>query len=965
MAHNKFTKGLEIIGKGLGGAILGGFGADYNDASFRRNYRRSKREIEEEKALGIDKEQRRIQNESLWSQKYSNSSSREELKRMQLQIKKEDAKRKLELFQLEDALAKKVEQLLSKQTKEQVVAQNSPAAPVQRNYTALRTTLKTMNRNVLETKFLTFNVLQSIKRLEKAIGEMGPGGSTPTSSGGGGYSLPNVGRGGGLFKGLGGAGRSLLKGGLIGGALYGTGRWAIDKAMPVTPEQENYHSTFNTLKRLLTWDYGKKSKAPKNAPVQITPQVSRQAQAQGLSPTEATLLELGKRSIFKGSSASGDVPAAAAGGAFTPRDSSGLAGQIAGGIRQRNQNNSATPNAPTQQQAPSRQTQTPVPGAPSRAGGMTPQQNLNPGTFGAPPWAGGFTQQQQQQQQQQSRPNYSQLSDNAFIGTGPNGRQTLADKAAISRTQVQHQLELEARRLNIPIKDAKIMAASIAGQANRESSYNPLAKHDKDASGNYTGLGLYGHRLERRDAALKWMKENNYSENSMEGWNRFAAYEMMNNPRFRKLRDHLVQSNDLGDSVNRVAKIWEAPAARELDPNSQSMRNRHEGANWALREPTPNSRNTVAGGTLRSQSTITPTQLPSMITNPALGGAAGNVIEAQGQLARTRKNPLATDVRGAISYAAAQAGVQAEVYSGGQAPIGSGGPRVGSTRHDNGNAADVKFFVMENGQKRYLDMRNEQDAARLQTIVKSARQAGMTGIGMGMGYMGPNSMHIGKGREATWGGAPPWFRQAFDEGAQAPKVNPLAYSGNNNVAQATEQQRLGVGSGNPLIPGGRTSPNAIPNLTPEQTRKLANPNLMPNPLTPLPTPAQVAAQQNTNAPQAAPVAPRIAEELMPDGTWRKFDWNKEYGPVAQQNSGLQTTPKPESVNMGYSAPQKQMQMPQSPPPVAPPASHYGNLPSKPEPPREPQSQSQAKAGFKGLSYVAPDAAYVMPAGYGI
>ena len=43
-------------------------------------------------------------------------------------------------------------------------------------------------------------------------------------------------------------------------------------------------------------------------------------------------------------------------------------------------------------------------------------------------------------------------------------------------------------------------ATMLTSAAGVESSYNPGATHDKDANGNPTGYGMWGHRLERRDA---------------------------------------------------------------------------------------------------------------------------------------------------------------------------------------------------------------------------------------------------------------------------------------------------------------------------------------------------------------------------------------------------------------------------------------------------------------------------------
>jgi len=76
---------------------------------------------------------------------------------------------------------------------------------------------------------------------------------------------------------------------------------------------------------------------------------------------------------------------------------------------------------------------------------------------------------------------------------------------------------------------------------------------------------------------------------------------------------------------------------------------------------------------------------------------AANVSMTNG--GATRSGPITPYLASAISQAVTEvygAGARAEVYSGGQPPY-PGGPRVGSTRHDNGMAADV--YVYANGKK--------------------------------------------------------------------------------------------------------------------------------------------------------------------------------------------------------------------------------------------------------------------------
>jgi hypothetical protein len=123
-------------------------------------------------------------------------------------------------------------------------------------------------------------------------------------------------------------------------------------------------------------------------------------------------------------------------------------------------------------------------------------------------------------------------------------------------------------------------------------------------------------------------------------------------------------------------------------------------------------------------------------------------------------------------------GVTADVFSGGQPGQGSGQPRVGSTRHDHGMAADVRFI--KDG--RALDWSNPQDVPLFQEIVKRGKAAGLTGFGAGPGYMGQGTMHVGFGAPAVWGAggkgsnAPSWLRDAY-YGAPAVAADTMAALG--------------------------------------------------------------------------------------------------------------------------------------------------------------------------------------------
>jgi GH24 family phage-related lysozyme (muramidase) len=165
--------------------------------------------------------------------------------------------------------------------------------------------------------------------------------------------------------------------------------------------------------------------------------------------------------------------------------------------------------------------------------------------------------------------------------------------------------------------------------------------------------------------------------------------------------------------------------------------------------------------------------------------AQGKVNQVQESVALARKDPLDEDVRTALEYAATKNGVMVEVVSGGQMPleeaIAKGATqsgkdwylngekvRTGSTRHDDGGAGDVKLYRLNSeGEKEYLSMNNENDRAIMESFTTDTVSAGMTGVGAGQGYMGDQTLHIGKGTATSWGGAD-WIEAARQKGAENP-----------------------------------------------------------------------------------------------------------------------------------------------------------------------------------------------------
>lgn len=158
----------------------------------------------------------------------------------------------------------------------------------------------------------------------------------------------------------------------------------------------------------------------------------------------------------------------------------------------------------------------------------------------------------------------------------------------------------------------------------------------------------------------------------------------------------------------------------------------------------------------------------------------------------TRNQPIDPSLAQAFGFLP-ELGLQMEVFSGGQPGAGSGGARVGSTRHDHGRSADV--FFRKGGQR--LDWSNPEHVPIFQDVVRRAKAAGVTGFGAGPGYMQPGSMHVGFGSPSVWGAggkganAPDWLRQAY--GAAPTGSGPAPAAGTSGAP-------LSFGAGMPAAP---------------------------------------------------------------------------------------------------------------------------------------------------------------------
>jgi hypothetical protein len=144
----------------------------------------------------------------------------------------------------------------------------------------------------------------------------------------------------------------------------------------------------------------------------------------------------------------------------------------------------------------------------------------------------------------------------------------------------------------------------------------------------------------------------------------------------------------------------------------------------------------------------------------------------------TRNLALSNQLAGILLRAAMECDLDVHVVSGGQPPKGTSSRRVGSTRHDVGGgrmgAADVQLLRAGN----MLAMTNAADVTHMAKYVTFCVAEGANGVGAGVAYMGPSTIHIGGGGSAVWGGlkpsdrAPDWLVRAHADGmrkATAPK----------------------------------------------------------------------------------------------------------------------------------------------------------------------------------------------------
>lgn len=170
------------------------------------------------------------------------------------------------------------------------------------------------------------------------------------------------------------------------------------------------------------------------------------------------------------------------------------------------------------------------------------------------------------------------------------------------------------------------------------------------------------------------------------------------------------------------------------------------------------------------------------------------VIEAT--KGKIRDLPIQGKLRDILFAAGKEVGIDiVRVVSGGQARLGSGGKRTGSTRHDDGAAADLQ---LEKAGK-VLSFQNLQERSIIAQFVTACAAKGATGIGAGVDYMGPHTLHIGFGSKAVWGGAgasaakaPTWLKDAVAAASSRPPAQKVLRLGDHGESVRNLQRKLGL-----------------------------------------------------------------------------------------------------------------------------------------------------------------------------
>ncbi len=145
-------------------------------------------------------------------------------------------------------------------------------------------------------------------------------------------------------------------------------------------------------------------------------------------------------------------------------------------------------------------------------------------------------------------------------------------------------------------------------------------------------------------------------------------------------------------------------------------------------------------------------------------------VDQSGIVGKIRDRPIGERLRSLLQSAAEATDIdKVYVTSGGQP--GSHGRSTGSTRHNNGRAADLQL-IRNSATLTFSDS----SGGKFAEFIKACAARGASGIGAGIGYMGNRTIHVGYGLSAddhsklVWGtggrsaSAPQWLRDAARTG---------------------------------------------------------------------------------------------------------------------------------------------------------------------------------------------------------
>jgi hypothetical protein len=202
--------------------------------------------------------------------------------------------------------------------------------------------------------------------------------------------------------------------------------------------------------------------------------------------------------------------------------------------------------------------------------------------------------------------------------------------------------------------------------------------------------------------------------------------------------------------------------------------------------PTPMAQRTIGGYVASKQN------------NPA------NWVTLSNQGA-TRNLPIAEALQRNLQQAIAKVygdGYRAQVYSGGQPEIGSGGRRVGSTRHDGGNAADL-YVIDPQG--------NRVTGDKLAGLGRHWLTNRLGGVGMEMRGGGIHlDTHTDRAPVWTYGPVSPMQAALVKEfGGRAPQIGQTGISPLGQRGGAVPMMARG-GSPQPVTPGFQMGPQGAP-----------------------------------------------------------------------------------------------------------------------------------------------------------